>query len=66
MAQSSPAAAAADLVDEYRPFVMPVVVGGGRPYGPEGLGRIDLDHVGSRTFGNGVVASRYRVVRPGA
>ncbi|GAA8853297.1 hypothetical protein DUHN55_43820 [Helicobacter pylori] len=66
MAQSSPAAAAADLVDEYRPFVMPVVVGGGRPYWPEGLDRIDLEHVGSRTFGNGVVASRYRVVRPGA
>lgn len=65
-AELAAAAAAADLVDEYRPFVLPVVVGGGRPYWPEGLDRIDLDHVSSRTFGNGVVASRYRVVRPGA
>ena len=58
-------AAALDLIDEYRPFVLPVVVGGGRPYWPQGLSRIDLEQVSSRTFGNGVVASRYRVVRPG-
>ncbi|MFF5322286.1 hypothetical protein ACFY2Y_00960 [Janibacter hoylei] len=52
-------------MDEYRPFVLPVVVGGGRPYWPQGLSRIDLEQVSSRTFGNGVVAVRYRVVRPG-
>lgn len=52
-----------DLIDEYRPFVHPVLLGGGRPFFPPVPGRRSVELVWSRTFGNGVVASRYRVVR---
>ncbi|MEN3121882.1 dihydrofolate reductase family protein [Janibacter sp. LM] len=59
------AADAADegLIDEYRPFVYPVLLGGGRPYFPELERRVDLELVSSRPFACGVVAWRYRVVR---
>jgi dihydrofolate reductase len=56
-------AAALDLIDEYRPRVFPVFVGGGIPYFPRQERRVDLELVGSRTFGSKVVALRYRVVR---
>ncbi|WEG08909.1 dihydrofolate reductase family protein [Microbacterium horticulturae] len=56
-------AAEAGLIDEYRITVHPVVVGGGIPYFPRGLPRIDLERVETREFGSGVVFSRYRVVR---
>lgn len=49
----------AGLVDEYRLFVSPVVVGGGTPYLPDGV-RVDLELVDERRFGNGVVYLRYR------
>jgi len=47
------------LVDEYRLFVYPVVVGGGTPYFPAGVDRIDLELVETRTFGSRVVYLRY-------
>ena len=48
------------LVDEYRLFVSPVVVGGGTPYFPALEQRIDLELVETRTFGSRVVYLRYR------
>jgi dihydrofolate reductase len=46
-----------DLVDEYRVYVHPVVIGAGKPLF-QGV-RIDLRLVESRAFGNGVVLLRY-------
>jgi dihydrofolate reductase len=48
------------LVDEYRLFVSPVVLGGGTPYFPALDGRIDLKLVETQTFGSRVVYVRYR------
>jgi dihydrofolate reductase len=48
------------LVDEYRPFVSPVVLGGGTPYLPALEERINLELVETRTFGSRVVYLRYR------
>jgi dihydrofolate reductase len=49
-----------DLIDEYRLFVSPVVLGGGTRYLPALDSRIDLELVGTRTFGGRVVYLRYR------
>ncbi|WP_242910510.1 dihydrofolate reductase family protein [Actinomadura terrae] len=57
------AAAAADLIDEYRVRVYPVLVGGGVPFFPQGGRQVDLELVETRTFGSRVVHHRYRVVR---
>jgi dihydrofolate reductase len=56
-------AAALGLVDEYRPRVYPVLVGGGVPLFPHHGRRTDLELIGSRSFGSGAVHLRYRVVR---
>ncbi|MEU8437621.1 dihydrofolate reductase family protein [Streptomyces sp. NPDC029216] len=56
-------AAALDLIDEYRPRVHPVLVGGGIPFFPRSERRVDLELVESRTFPSGVVRLRYRVAR---
>jgi dihydrofolate reductase len=48
------------LVDEYRLFVSPVVLGGGTPYFPALDERIRLELVETRTFGSRVVYVRYR------
>ena len=48
------------LVDDYRLFVSPVVLGGGTPYFPALEERIDLELVETRTFGSRVVYVRYR------
>ena len=48
------------LVDEFRLFVSPVVLGGGTPYFPALDDRIDLELVETRTFGSRVVYLRYR------
>jgi dihydrofolate reductase len=53
------------LIDEYRPFVHPVVVGGGTPYFPALDERINLKLVETRTFGSRVVYLRYRRVEEG-
>jgi dihydrofolate reductase len=52
------------LIDEYRPFVYPVVLGGGTPYLPPLEERTDLELVETRTFGQGVVYLRFRRARP--
>jgi dihydrofolate reductase len=56
-------AAALGLIDEYRPRVYPVLVGGGIPYFPRRERRVDLELVETRTFTSGVVSFRYRVAR---
>jgi dihydrofolate reductase len=54
------AAIRAGLVDEYRLFVSPVVVGGGNACLPDDI-RIDLELVDHRRFGNGFVYLAYAV-----
>jgi dihydrofolate reductase len=50
------------LIDEYRLFVSPVVLGGGTPYFPALDERINLELVETRTFGSRVVYLRYQRV----
>ena len=47
------------LVDEYRLFVSPVVLGGGTRYFPAVEERIDLELLETRTFSSRVVDLRY-------
>ena len=49
----------AGLVDEFRVFVTPVVVGGGTPFLPDGV-RLKLELLGERRFSGGVVYLYYR------
>jgi len=56
-------AAALGLIDEYRPWIYPVLVGGGIPYFPQRERRVDLEHLETRTFSSKVVSLRYRVAR---
>jgi len=56
-------AAALDLIDEYRPKVYPVLVGGGIPFFPQRERRVGLELVETRTFSSGVAYLRYRVAR---
>jgi dihydrofolate reductase len=56
-------AAALDLIDEYRPVVYPVLVGGGIPFFPRQERRVDLELVETRPFSSSVVYLRYRVAR---
>jgi dihydrofolate reductase len=48
------------LVDEYRLFVSPVVLGGGTPFFPALGDRIELELVETRTFASRVAYARYR------
>jgi dihydrofolate reductase len=50
------------LIDEYRLFVSPVVLGGGTPFFPALKERINLALVETQTFGSRVVYLRYRHV----
>jgi dihydrofolate reductase len=54
------------LIDEYRQFINPVVLGGGTPYFPALDERINLELVETRTFASRVVYVRYRRSAPGA
>jgi dihydrofolate reductase len=56
-------AARLDLIDEYRPRVYPVLVGGGIPFYEQSGRRVDLELLESRTFPSRTVYFRYRVAR---
>jgi dihydrofolate reductase len=49
----------ADLVDEYRLFVYPVVQGGGRRLFPDGFEAARLELLETRAFVSGIVLLRY-------
>jgi dihydrofolate reductase len=48
-----------DLIDEYRLYVHPVVLGAGKPFFPPSDVPVSLRLAESRAFGNGVVLLRY-------
>jgi dihydrofolate reductase len=54
----------ADLVDELQLFLVPIVVGGGKPWLPDNVQpdnvQINLELLGSHCFASGVVFLRYR------
>lgn len=54
---------AAGLVEEIATYVMPVVIGGGTPFLPSSVGRMNLDLTEERRFGSGAIFLRYRVLR---
>jgi dihydrofolate reductase len=56
--------ARAGLIDDYRLFISPVVLGGGTPFFPPLEHRVELELVDTRTFGSRVVYLRYAVRRP--
>jgi dihydrofolate reductase len=56
-------AAAMDLIDEYRPKVYPVLVGGGIPFFPQQDARVNLELCETRNFSSGVIYLRYLVRR---
>ena len=49
-----------DLVDDYRPFVYPVIVGGGKPFFPSLRTSLELELVETRSFESRVVYLRYQ------
>ena len=52
----------AGLIDEYRLFISPVVLGDGTPFFPTAADRIELELIESQTFGSRVIYARYRRV----
>jgi dihydrofolate reductase len=52
------------LIDEYRLFVHPVILGAGTPFFPALDDRIGLRLVETGTFGSGVVYLRYQMASP--
>jgi dihydrofolate reductase len=55
------AAIRAGLVDEWQLLIVPVIVGGGTHWLPDGV-RVDLELVDERRFGSGVSYLHYRTV----
>jgi dihydrofolate reductase len=53
------AASLLDLVDEFRLFVKPVAIGGGKPFFPVGRGELRLRLCEQRAFASGAVYLRY-------
>jgi dihydrofolate reductase len=51
-----------ELIDEWRLFVSPLLLGGGTPYFPTLENGINLELIETRTFGSRVVYLRYRRV----
>ena len=49
-----------DLIDEYRLYVHPVIIGQGRRLFPPSDRKIDLQLTESEIFGNGVILLRYQ------
>jgi dihydrofolate reductase len=56
-------AIAEDLIDEYRQFVNPVILGSGTPYFPPLVNSLDLRLTESRTLSSGVVYLRHQRIR---
>ncbi len=54
------ALAQAGLIDEYRIFVNPVVLGSGKPFFKDITNRLALKLLNTKTFGNGLVLICYR------
>ncbi len=50
------------VVDEYRMFISPLVLGRGAPYFPELKRRIDLELLETRTFASRVLYVRDRAI----
>ena len=57
------AASLIELVDEFRVFVVPTLLGGGKPLFPAGGHRLDLTLVEHRIYGSGRAYLRYRRTR---
>lgn len=57
------AASLVELIDEFRLFVVPVAVGGGKPYFPARR-RLQLRLAEHRAFASGAMSLRYERVRP--
>lgn len=49
-----------DLIDEYRLFVYPLMLGGGKPFFPPRQARLGLELVETRSFASRVAYLRYR------
>jgi dihydrofolate reductase len=52
-----------DLIDEYRMFRVPVILGGGTPFFPPRAARLPLELIETRAFDSTVIYERYRRVR---
>jgi riboflavin biosynthesis pyrimidine reductase len=51
------------LIDEYRLYLHPLLLGGGKPMFGSLQDKIDLELVETHLFGSGVVLLRYRTVQ---
>ena len=54
------AASLIDLIDEFRMWMNPVAVGGGKPFFPAGAEQLNLELVECRHFPSGILWLRYR------
>jgi dihydrofolate reductase len=54
------------LIDEYRLYIHPIILGGGKPMFPQLPNKVDLRLVETRTFGLGVVLLRYQRANAGS